>query len=422
MDTTGRRLSSIALLLFVLVLVFAVARPHPQAAARPAVELDGDASSGIATKPPNGGVQAAFTERSYAPGAQATLRVRGTAPLLRIRLFHAGAGADGPLQGAPVDSETTLRNPSQSVALSIGALPSGLYYARVTTPGRGVWYAPFVVRPRRLGANRVLIVLPTNTWQAYNFEDDDSWYENPDVHTVDLARPFIDGGVPPHYHGYDRGFIRWLAVNHKTADFLSDDDLDRIASGAVLAHAYTLIIFSGHEEYVTGHEYDVIQRYRDLGGNLAFLSANDIFYKVVKHGGLMDGRWRWRDLGRPEAAVVGAQYVDWNHNEYPNRPFIVTGVEQAPWLFRGTKLRNGDTFGVYGIEIDARTTSSPPGTRVLAHIPGIFGAGKSAEMTYYTTPAGAKVFSAGVMNFGGSALWPIVSTMLQNLWTALSKP
>jgi len=59
---------------------------------------------------------------------------------------------------------------------------------------------------------------------------------------------------------------------------------------------------------------------------------------------------------------------------------------------------------------------------VLAHIPGIFGPGKSAEMTYYTTPAGAKVFSAGVMNFGGSALWPIVSTMLQNLWTTLSKP
>jgi hypothetical protein len=421
MDTTGRRLSSIVFLLLLLGLVFVVARPHPRVTAPPA-ELDGDASSGIATKPPNGGVQAAFTERSYTPGAHAILRLRGTAPLLRIRLFHAGAGADGPMQGAPVDSETTLRNPSQSSAWAIGALPSGLYYARVTTPGRGVWYAPFIVRPQHLGANRVLIVLPTNTWQAYNFEDDDSWYENPDVHTVDLARPFIDGGVPPHYHGYDRGFIRWLAVNHKAADFLSDDDLDRIASGPRLAHAYDLIIFSGHEEYVTAHEYDLIAHYRDLGGNLAFLSANDIFYKVVKHGGLMDGRWRWRDLGRPEAALVGAQYVDWNHNEYPNRPFIVTGVEQAPWLFRGTKLRNGDTFGVYGIEIDARATTSPPGTRVLAHIPGIFGAGKSAEMTYYTTPAGAKVFSAGVMNFGGSALWPIVSTMLQNLWTALSKP
>jgi hypothetical protein len=136
----------------------------------------------------------------------------------------------------------------------------------------------------------------------------------------------------------------------------------------------------------------------------------------------MDGRWRWRDLGRPEAALVGAQYVDWNHNEYPNRPFIATAVQQAPWLFSGTGLHNGETAGFYGIEVGAQTTSATQGSRVLAHMPGISGPVNSAEMTYYTTPAGAKVFSAGVMNFGGSALWPIVSTMLQNLWTALTKP
>jgi hypothetical protein len=141
----------------------------------------------------------------------------------------------------------------------------------------------------------------------------------------------------------------------------------------------------------------------------------------VKRGSLMDGRWRWRDLGRPEAALVGAQYVDWNHGRYPNRPFIVTGVGQVPWFFRGTGLHDGDTFGIYGIEVDARSSESPPATRVLAHIPGIFGAGENAEMTYYATPRGAKVFSAGVMNFGGSALWPVVSTMMRNLWKELSR-
>ena len=57
---------------------------------------------------------------------------------------------------------------------------------------------------------------------------------------------------------------------------------------------------------------------------------------------------------------------------------------------------------------------------MLANIPHIFGPGKTAEMTYYTTAAGAKVFSAGVMNFGGSSLWPTVSTMLENLWTKLT--
>ncbi len=421
MATTGRRLGSIAALLVLLSLLFA-AVPRQARVTTAATDLDGDASSGIATTPPNGGVQAAFTKRSYAPGTLAVLRLRGSAPVLGIRLFHAGSGHEGPLQGAPVDAVSMLRRPSRTISLRVGSWPSGLYYASVTTPGRGVWYAPFVVRPRHLGTNRVLVVLPTNTWQAYNFEDGGSWYESSDVHTIDLTRPYIDGGVPPHYHGYDRGFIRWLAVNRKRADFVSDDDLDAIASGAALARAYDLIVVSGHEEYVTGHEYDLIQHYRDLGGNLAFLSANDVFYKVVKHGDEMDGRWRWRDVGRPEAALVGAQYVDWNHNEYRNRPFTTTGVAQAPWLFAGTGLRNGDTFGVYGIEVDARAASSPPGTHVLAHIPGIFGPGKSAEMTYYTTPAGAKVFSAGVMNFGGSALWPVVSTMMQNLWKALSKP
>ena len=402
--------------LLVLAVSTTVPTPHP------AVEVDGDASSNIATKPPNDGVQAAFTRRSYAPGAHAILALRGSAPSLRIRLYHAGAGSSGPLQGAPVTAGQTLTGVASTLSLTIGSWPSGFYYASVGTPGRGTWYAPFVLRPRHLGSNRVLVLLPTNTWEAYNFEDNDSWYENADVHTVDLARPYIDGGIPPHYRGYDHGFIRWLEVNHKQADFLSDDDLDGIASARTLARAYDLIVVSGHEEYVTGHEYDLIQRYRDLGGNLAFLSANDIFYKVVKHGDQMDGRWRWRDIGRPEAAVVGAQYVDWNHGEYPNKPYVATGVDRAKWLYAGTKLRNGETFGVYGIEVDARAPSSPHGTQVLARIPQIFGPGKSAEMTYYTTRGGAKVFSAGVMNFGGSALWPVISTMVSNIWTNLSKP
>jgi hypothetical protein len=58
---------------------------------------------------------------------------------------------------------------------------------------------------------------------------------------------------------------------------------------------------------------------------------------------------------------------------------------------------------------------------VLARIHDIFGPGKSAEMTYYTTSGAAKVFSAGVMNFGGSALWPVVSTMMENIWAELTR-
>lgn len=383
---------------------------------------DGDASHGLVTSPPNSAVQAAFSARSYAPGSSATLLLRSSAASLTIRFYRAGAGSAGPMQGRAVSPTLTIWKNSSSVNLRIGDWPSGLYYAQVTTPKRGSWLAPFVVRPQQFGQHRVLVVLPTNTWQAYNFEDGDSWYEHASVHSVDLTRPYIDGGVPPHYHGYDRGFIRWLTLHNETPDFVSDDDLDSVRSGAILARDYDLIVFSGHEEYVTDHEFNVIEQYRNLGGNLAFLSANDFFYKVVKHGSTMNGRWRWRDLGRPEATLVGAQYIDWNQAKYPNKPFKVTSVANAPWLFRNTGLRDGDSFGNYGIEVDATDDSSPPDTRVVATIHNIFGRGETAEMTYYTTTAGAKVFSAGVMNFGGSALWPQVSQMVANIWAQLSAP
>ncbi len=51
----------------------------------------------------------------------------------------------------------------------------------------------------------------------------------------------------------------------------------------------------------------------------------------------------------------------------------------------------------------------------MATIPDIF-PGETAEMTYYTTRAGAEVFDAGTINFGGAAANPDVAKMLANLW------
>jgi hypothetical protein len=406
-------------LLVVLLLVAGCGSQHTVSTRVDDDDVRGNASSGLASVPPNAGVEASFTARSYAPEALATLRLEEPATSVRIALFRAGSGHDGVMQGLQVTSERTAAH--STVHLRLGSWQSGLYYARVVTPGRGVWDAPFVLRAPHAGTSKIAVVLPTNTWQAYNDQANDSWYFNPEVTHVDLARPYLDAGVPPHYRGYDRGFMRWLVLQHVDADFLSDDDLDRV-TGDQLARAYGLVVFSGHEEYVTEHEFNTTQRYRDLGGNLAFLSANDFFYKVEKQGDTMVGRWRWRDIGRPEASLVGEEYVDWNHGRYPNRPYKVTGATQASWFFRGTGLRNGSTFGVYGIEVDATAPSSPHGTHVLARIGDIFGPGKSAEMTYYELPNGAKVFSAGVMNFGGSALWPGVRTMIGNVIAHLRAP
>src|SRR5215211_2907244 len=160
------------------------------------------------------------------------------------------------------------------------------------------------------------------------------------------------------------------------------------------SHACTTSSSSpGHEEYVTAHVFSLIRGFRDAGGNLAFLSANTFFYRVDRHGQRLFRIGRWRDLGRPAAPLTGSEYVGWFEGRFRNRPYTVVGSRRAPWLFRGTGLRDGDRFGVYGIEVDQRHPLSPAGTRVLARIPNIFGRGRSAEMTYYETRRGAKVFA-----------------------------
>ncbi len=379
-------------------------------------------------------VVAAFSQRSYAPDDLARLVVRNAPRGLRVRMFRVGAAGplrrDDVMKGTPVTPARTIATATRHDAVlrvHVGPWPSGLYFARLTARGDRLGYAPVVVRPRRFGTSRVAVVLPTYTWQAYNFRDDngdgvgDTWYADPHITNVDLTRPYLDRGVPPHFRGYDAGFLRWLAEHGKRPDFLADDDLERL-TGDALARDYKLVVFSGHDEYVTPHTYAVIRRYEQLGGNLAFLSSDTFFYRVVRRGRRLYRTGRWRDLGRWTAPVMGVEYVGWNHNRYPNRPYVVRGAKSARWFFAGTRLKNGDRFGSYGIEIDQRTRRSPPGTILLARIANEFGPGRSAEMTYFQTRAGARVFSAGTINFGGSTQWPVGARLMENLWARLSRP
>jgi hypothetical protein len=371
-------------------------------------------------------IEAYALARSYAPGTTARITLLGKTGGAHVAVFHAGTESSNALPsntllGTPVRAAVTVS--ARDARFSVGAWPSGLYFARVTAPA-GVAYAPFVVRPRKLGEHRIAVVLPTNTWQAYNFRDangdgvGDTWYANPSQ-SVALDRPFAGSGVPPHFAQYDLLFLRWLARAHKQVDFLTDDDLSRVANGAQLARAYDLVVFPGHEEYVTTREYDVTTSYRNRGGNLMFLSANNFFYRVERRGNSLVRSAHWRDLGRPEAALVGIQYLDWNHNRFANASYV---VRTAGWPFAGTGVRAGSHFGTYGIEIDAPVASSPHGLQILATVPNIFGQGRSATMTYYATPAGAKVFAAGTINFGGTATWNPVPSILENIWRRLAAP
>jgi hypothetical protein len=384
------------------------------------------------------GIELGFLRRSYAPGEFASLAIATDAKAFRLQVFAFGSSVkvsevDVKTNGGSVTPPLDVRWERYRSArtrlrlVRAGEWPSGLYFLRARAADGRTGYAPMILRPRVLGTNRVAVVLATNTWQAYNFDDangdgwGDSWYVSGGQRSVALQRPFLDFGVPFRFHDWDLEFISWLNRTGKQVDYLSDDDLERVGSGDALARAYDLVVFPGHEEYVTRHVYDVVRRYRDLGGNLAFLAANNFFREVTAKGERIVRGKLWRDQGRPEAGLVGVQYSGSNHGER-QAPFLVSGLASDPWAFAGTGLGEGSPFGRYGIEIDSRTAASPAGTRVLATIPDVLGPGRTAEMTYYENPAGAKVFAAGTLNFAASLGDPQVAALVENIWARLSRP
>jgi hypothetical protein len=425
----ARRCTSLSLAILALGLLLCASAPAPRSIEDE--DLEGRAPTPEELRP---SVEAAFPLESYAPNSRASLVLFNSARGVELQVFRSGPErvhtvGYSEMQGVAVTKPDAIGAVRKStvVRVSVGDWPSGLYFARLKAADGRVGFAPFVVRPRRLGEHRVAVVLPTLTWQAYNLRDDDgdgkgdTWYADWHKHTALLGRPYLNRGVPYNFRRYDMPFLHWLSRSGKGVDVLSDSDLERAANGRALADAYDLIVFPGHHEYVTTREYDNVERYRDLGGNLAFLSANNFFWRIVKHGRVIEKTQQWRDLGRPEARLIGVQYRG-NDGGGHRRPWTVRHADSARWLFAGTGLRDGSPLGVGGIEIDESTDDSPRGIQVLAEIPDLFGPGFTAQMTYYETPAGAKVFAAGAFTLAGQVMEPDVKAVVENVWNRLSQP
>jgi hypothetical protein len=425
---TARNSARILLTASLLGLVYVFASGGNPRAAKGG-EPEGRAERLLPTNRPT--VEAAFPRESYSPGNLARLVFWTAGSQVSLTIFRAGT-EDGPVRAQDVMLGTAVTatrrlgavGPGRTVRIRIGEWPSGLYFARLVARGGKVGYAPFVLRPRVLGESHVAVVLSTMTWQAYNFHDDDrngtldTWYAG-QPHAR-LGRPYENRGVIPHYKHYEQPFLRWLVSTNRNVDYLADADLDAPSTtGRGLAQAYDLIVFPGHHEYVTRHEFDVVTGFRNRGGSLMFLSANNFFYRTVKHGNVMTRTGRWRLAGRPEAALIGVQYFG-NDAGRHQAPWTIRASSAGKWIFAGTDLQPGSSFARGGIEADATAPSSPRGTQVIATIPNIFGTGQDAEMSYYELPNGAKVFAAGAFTLAGRAGTVAVKQVLENLWARLA--
>jgi N,N-dimethylformamidase beta subunit-like, C-terminal len=382
------------------------------------------------------GIDAGFPQATYSPGAAATLRVAADVPSFTLQLFQAGPETKPTLgtamEGVPVSAPRTVdwsanRNAPATVAVQLGDWANGIYFARLTAPDGRDYYAPFVVRPGVFGAHRIAVVLHTYTWKAYDHYDangdgwGDTWYAANDIHTVDLSRPYIQGGAPPSWRMYDVPFLHWLYATGKQVDFVSDQDLGKFASSGALAHDYDLIVFPFHEEYVTSHTYDLISGYRDLGGNMIFLSSTNLLWKITRHGEVITRLAEWRKLGRPESSILGVQYR--GNDEGRHRGYYqLTPAGMQAWQTAGVDDAALAKWPWLGIEYDLPTSVSPVGTAVLAQVdPHLPNPAIKGDMTYYEQ-GGAKVFSSGTLNLTSALLSPTFQRLLENVWDRLAAP
>ena len=321
---------------------------------------------------------------------------------------------------------------------------TGLYVAKLTTPGGKQAYVHFTVTGSPNAA--YLVTMPDMTTAAYNDWGGYSLYHGPDqrlatrAFKVSFNRPALGWRF-----GNGAGFtqvldaIRWFERNGYDISYTSNVE---ISEHPEVLNTHRAFISAGHDEYWTLTARNAVQRARDAGIGLAFLGANAAYWNVRlapdSHGradrtvvcykdALLDPlygknnadvtvEWRQPPLNRPENALVGVMYAGWTlpPKAWSWRPT----ADDSLGLMDGTGLKPGASYGcnVVGYEWDRvyNNGASPPALHVLAISPTVAeeGYASESESAYYVASSGAFVFASGSIYFSYALddlhVWDIV--------------
>ena len=344
-------------------------------------------------------------------------------------------------------------------------------------------YSPFVVRSNapQASASSILVVVPFNTYNAYNEWGKTSAYvnttngsifplSNDHAYKVSFNRPFHRR----EWRFWDINLLRFLEREGYDVSYVSDTDVD---ANPQILQQHRAVIVSGHAEYWTQNERNGFDAARDAGTNLFFAGANDaywqvryedsscaddntvcartvgdrrtmVIYKGPNEGpddpmpGTANDTSKFRELGRPECELQGGvQYGSW----FPNdgyRDYTTTAAGAAdPWA-AGAGLSNGSTVsGLVGFEYDSFFPNCDvPGTpQILFAYQGPENPDEfdSAAVKYTADGSGARVFSAGSEQWAwglDSYRWdptlftaipptnPAVQQFTRNMLTDMQKP
>ena len=199
--------------------------------------------------------------------------------------------------------------------------------------------------------------------------------------------------------------------------------------------SYAVLVMNCHPEYWSKKMYESVKDWvHNQGGKLIYLGGNGITCEVdyptptsmtVKNGDysqfFVDGKFRcfcempcndqfksrFTTTVEPEAHILGISYD--RDGLMTAAPYQV--VDGSHWVFEGTKLKNGDLFGIEslhtrcpggasGHEIDKIQSSSPANIHLLAK--GTNPDNSGAEMSIYETTSGGAVFAVGSINYPSS--------------------
>ncbi len=353
-----------------------------------------------------------YTDKcSYIPGDTITVYVSTDSPTYRLDIMWrwtpstAGeviatySNLVGSYHAIPSAEEQPWRNGAgwpESYSITIPpSWDTGSYSAKFTAVDGTYRYHPFCVRRAIPGSrSRLAAVLNYNTRNAYNAWGGKSLYTTAvpgDPRRAvagSFRRPYLPGHGRGLYFDLQEALFRQLEADGLAPEYITEWD---IYSNPRLLHAYDVLVFTHHHEYISRRVYDALWAHHNRGAHLAFFSANDIWWQIryEDEGDTMVCYRTYATRDDPMCGVHDCLVTTWWHSELLDRPAAaLQGIsveygESCPswaflsadhlvqssshWAFEGTGLENGDPFGALmaGSETDSIQASSPPMLDVL---------------------------------------------------------
>ena len=311
--------------------------------------------------------------------------------------------------------------------------PSGVYLGRMTTIPEGqeaYWqsYVVFIVRDERPAD--ILLQCSDNTWQAYN-----RWPNNYSVYThpkgnegpwadVSFDRPY---GREAQHQGvvndpltvgsgeflpFEFPLAYWLEQHGYDVSYCSNSDMVTPDRG-LQCKAFISV---GHDEYWDIRQFRSVEKMRDSGVNLLFLSGNSVCWVTPLRAGADGAPNRTMFRGGP----YGGENEYAKNRQLRNGPFPEHGPDEGllmgarnvepvngggdwvceipeHWIFAGTGMKKGDSVpGLVGWEYHGQPATEIPGLEVVGAGTAWVGGTKPQQWTatIYPGPKGNYVFNA----------------------------